>query len=65
MKRPALMDDLTIRSIRWLVDLASLLPDLEIMMKLYLVMMDLELEVAIKHHAGCIGWALFSCKEQR
>ena len=47
------MDDLTIRSIRSSVDLASLLPDLEIMMKLYLVMMDLELEVAIKHHAGC------------
>ena len=57
------MGDLAVRSIRSLVDLASLIPSLEIMMKLYLVMMDLELEVAIKHHVGCIGKALFSCEE--
>ena len=55
LNRPALMGDLTIRSIRLLEDLASLILDLEIMMKLDLVMMDLELEVAIKHRAGCIG----------
>ena len=56
LKRPALMDDLNIRSIRSPVDLVSLLPDLEIMMNLDLVMMDLELEVAIKHHVGCVKW---------
>ena len=50
------MGDLTIRSIRSLMDLASLILDLAIMMNLDLVMMDLELEVAIKHHAGCIRW---------
>ena len=59
------MDDPTIRSIRSLVDLASLLPDLVIMMKLDLVMMDLELEVAIKHYAGCIGWNYYSAKKSR
>ena len=63
MKQPTLMDDPTIRLIRSSMDLESLLPNLEIMMKLYLVMMDLELEVAIKHHAGCVGKALFSCEE--
>ena len=56
MKRPALMDDLTVRSIRSPMDLASLLPDSAIMMKLDLVMMDLELEVAIKHCVVCIEW---------
>ena len=50
------MNDPTIRSIRSLADLASLLPNLAIMMKLYLVMMDLELEVAIKHYVGCVRW---------
>ena len=49
LKQPALTDDLTVRSIISPTDLASLLPDLAIMMKLDLVMMDLELEVAIKH----------------
>ena len=50
------MSDQVVRSIGSLEDLVSLIPDLEIMMKLDLVMMDLELEVAIKHYAGCIGW---------
>ena len=50
------MGDLTVRSIRSLMDLASLIPDLAIIMKLDLVMMDLELEVAIKHCTGCVGW---------
>ena len=50
------MGDVTVRSIRLPMDLASLIPDLAIMMKLVLVMIDLELEVAIKHHAGCIRW---------
>ena len=48
------MGDPTVRSTRSSVDLASLIPDLEIMMELDLVMMDLELEVAIKHRAGYI-----------
>ena len=52
LKRPALMGDPTVRSIRSPVDLVSLIPDLGIMMKLDLVMMDLKLEVAIKHRAG-------------
>ena len=50
------MGDPTIRSIRSPMDLVSLTPNLEIMMKLDLVMMDLELEVAIKHRIGCIRW---------
>ena len=50
------MGDLTVRSIRSPVDLVALLPDLAIMMKLDLVMMDLELEVAIKNRVGCIKW---------
>ena len=56
MKRPTLMVDMTIRSIRSMMDLASLIPDLAIIMKLDLVMMDLELEVAIKHRLGCVRW---------
>ena len=56
LKRPTLMGDLTVRSIRSLADLASLLLDLGIMMELDLVMMDFELELAIKHHVGCIRW---------
>ena len=50
------MGDLTVRSIRSSGDLASLTLDLGIMMKLDLVMMNLELKVAIKHCKGCIGW---------
>ena len=46
------MGDQTIRSIILPTDLASLILDLAIMMKLDLVMMDLKLEVAIKHRAG-------------
>ena len=49
------MGDPTVRSIRLLTDLPSLILDLVIMMKLDLVMMDLELEVAIKSHTGCVG----------
>ena len=56
LKRLALMGDPTVRSIRSSADLVSLLPDLAIIMKLDLVMRDLELEVAIKHRARCIGW---------
>ena len=56
LKQPALMSDPTVRSIISSMDLASLIPDLEIIMKFNLVMMDLELEVAIKHRAGCIRW---------
>ena len=56
LKQPTLMDDPTVRSIRSLADLVPLLPNLEIMMKLDLVMMDLELEVAIKYRMRCIGW---------
>ena len=56
LKRPALMSDPTIRSIRSLANLVSLIPDLEITMKFYLVMRDLELEVAIKHRVGCVEW---------
>ena len=48
------MGDPTVRSIGLLTDLPSLILDLVIMMKLDLVMMDLELEVAIKHHMGCV-----------
>ena len=48
--------DPTVRSIRSPVNFTSLIADLAIMMKLDLVMMDLELEVAIKHCVGCIGW---------
>ena len=58
------MGDPTIRSIRSLTDLASLIPDLEIMMNLYLVMMDLELAVAIKHRARCIKWNYLVAKSK-
>ena len=50
------MGDPTISCIRSPADLTSLIPDLAIMVQLDLVMMDLELEVAIKHHVGGIGW---------
>ena len=36
--------------------MASLIPDLAIMVQLDLVMMDLELGVTIKHHIGGVGW---------
>ena len=54
LKQLALMDDPTVRSIRSPTDLTSLLPDWVIMLKLDLVMMDLELEVAIKNRARCV-----------
>ena len=50
------MGDSTVSHIRSSTDLASLILDLEIMVQLDLVMMDLELEVAIKHHTRGIGW---------
>ena len=50
------MGDPTVRSIRSSADLVSLIPDLAIMVQLDLVMMDLELEVAIKHRARGVGW---------
>ena len=56
LNRPTLMIESIVRGVRLPVDLASLIPDLEIMMKLDLVMMNLELEVAIKHRAGCVRW---------
>ena len=42
LKRPALMGDSTVRRIISSVDLASLIPDLEIMVKLGLVLMNLD-----------------------
>ena len=61
------MNDLIVRSIILSVDLESLLSDLAIMMKLDLVMMDLELEVAVKHHTGCIKWhcAVVNSRDRR
>ena len=56
LKRPTLMGDPTISRIRSPTDLASLIPDLAIMVQLYLVMMCLELEVAIKYCVGGVGW---------
>ena len=56
LKRSTLMGDPTVRRIRSPADLASLTPNLEIMMKLYLVMMNLQLEVAIKHCLVCVIW---------
>ena len=50
------MVDPTISRISSSVDLASLIPNLAIMVQLDLVMMDLELEVIIKHCVGGIGW---------
>ena len=54
-KQPALMGDPIVSCIISLMDLASLVPDLAIMVYLDLVMMDLELEVIIKHRAGGVG----------
>ena len=53
---PHLNGDPTVSRIRSLTNLASLIPDLTIMVQLDLVMMDLELEVAIRDHAGGVGW---------
>ena len=50
------MGDPTVSRIRSSVDLASLIPDLAIMVQLDLVMMDLDFEVIIKHRAGGAGW---------
>ena len=50
------MGDSTISCIRSSTDLASLIPDLAIMVQLDLVMMDLDFEVTIKHRAGSVGW---------
>ena len=56
LKRPTLMGDPTVSHMRSPVDSVSLIPDLAIMVQLDLVMMDLELEVDIKHCIGGIGW---------
>ena len=50
------MGDLIVSRMRSPADSASLIPDLEIMVQLDLVIMDLDLEVIIKHHAGGVGW---------
>ena len=50
------MGDLTISHIRSLVDLASLIPDLAIMVQLDSVMMDLDFKVIIKHRVRGVGW---------
>ena len=54
------MSDLTIRRVRSLVDFASLIPDLAIMVRIDLAMMNFGLEVAIKQHVGCVRMELFS-----
>ena len=56
LKRPTLMGDPIVTSIRSPVDLVSLIPNLAIMVQLDLVMMDLDFEVIIKHRMGGIGW---------
>ena len=56
LKQPSLIGDSTVSYIRSPVDWASLIPVLEIMVQLDLVMMDLELEVIIKHCARGVGW---------
>ena len=59
------MGDPNVRSIRSPTDLASLIPDLAIMVQLDLVMMDLEFEVIIKHRAGGVGWHYSVGRSQR
>ena len=59
MKQPTLMIDLTIRGVGLSVDLASLIPDLVIMVMIDLEMMNFGLEVAIQQ-MGCVRMVLFS-----
>ena len=60
LKRPALMSDLTVRGVRSSVDLASLIHDLAIMVRIDLEMMNFALEMAIKQRTGCVRMTLFS-----
>ena len=60
MKQPALMSDPTIRSSISSVDLDPLIPNLGIMVRIDLEMMNFGLEVAIKQHVGCVRMALFN-----
>ena len=64
------MSDLTIRRVRSLVDLASLIPNLSIMVRIDLSMLNFGLEVAIKQRARCVRMELFSsvsreCEEEK
>ena len=54
------MSDLTTRRVRLSVDLVSLIPDLAIMVRIDLAMMNFGLEVTIKQHVQCVRMALFS-----
>ena len=54
------MSDLTVRRVRSSVDLASLIPNLAIMVRIDFAMMNFGLEVAIKQHVGCIRMAWFN-----
>ena len=53
------MSDPTIKRLISSVDLASLIPNLGIMVRIDLEMMNFGLEVVIKQRAGCIRMALF------
>ena len=54
------MGDPTVRSIRSSTNLVSLIPDLAIMVRIDLAMMNFGLEVAIKQCTGCVRMELFS-----
>ena len=54
------MSDPTVRGVRSPTNLASLIPDLAIMVRIDLAMMKFGLEMAIKRCAGCVRMALFS-----
>ena len=60
LKRPALMSDPTVRRVGSPMDSTSLIPNLAIMARIDLAMMNFGLEVAIKQCVGCIRMALFS-----
>ena len=54
------MSDLTVRRVRSSMDLASLIPNLAIMVRIDLAIMNFGLEVTIKQCTGCVRMALFS-----
>ena len=60
LKRPALMSDPTVRRVRSLMDLASLIPDLAIMVRIDLAMMNFGLDMDINQYARCVRMELFS-----
>ena len=60
LKRPALMIDPTVRGVRLSADLASLILDLAIMMRIDLAVMKFGLEMTIKQCARYVRMALFS-----